>query len=73
MPDENLNEQTNNQPDPPEVDTSHDVDELKSMISALQTQIDTLKDELHKKEPEQQKPADFGAYFAQYMTGKKKQ
>lgn len=73
MPDENLNEQTNNQPDPPEADTSHDVDELKSMISALQTQIDTLKDELHKKEPEPQKPADFNAYFAQYMTGKKKQ
>lgn len=73
MPEENLNEQTNNQPDPPEVDTSHDVDELKSMISALQTQIDTLKDELHKKEPEPQKPADFNAYFAQYMTGKKKQ
>lgn len=73
MPEENLNEQTNNQPDPPEADTSHDVDELKSMISALQTQIDTLKDELHKKEPEPQKPADFNAYFAQYMTGKKKQ
>lgn len=73
MPEENLNEQTNNQPDPPEADTSHDVDELKSMISALQTQIDTLKDELHKKEPEPQQPADFGAYFAQYMTGKKKQ
>lgn len=73
MPKENLNEQTNNQPDPPEADTSHDVDELKSMISALQTQIDTLKDELHKKEPEPQKPADFNAYFAQYMTGKKKQ
>ena len=73
MPDENINEQTNNQPDQSDVDNSRDVDELKSMISALQTQLDTLKDELHKKEPEPQQPADFNAYFAQYMTGKKKQ
>ncbi len=72
MPDENLNEQNNNQPDPPEADNSHDVEELKTMISAMQTQIDTLKAELKKKEPDPPAPADFGAYFAQYMTGKKK-
>lgn len=55
----------------PDVDTSRDTDELKTMISALQTEIDSLKAELSKKEPEKPAPADFGAYFAQYMTGKK--
>lgn len=59
------------QPAEPEVDTSRDTDELKSMIAAMSTQLDALKAELQKKEPPKQPEADFGAYFAEYMFGKK--
>lgn len=55
----------------PEVDTSRDTDELKSMIAAMSTQLDALKAELQKKEPAKLPEADFGAYFAEYMFGKK--
>ena len=33
------------------------------MIKALTTQVDALKDELKRKEPEKPTPADFEAYF----------
>lgn len=59
------------QPAEPEVDTSRDTDELKSMIAAMNTQLDALKAELQKNEPAKLPEADFGAYFAEYMFGKK--
>lgn len=63
MPD-NGNLEPNEQNEPAAAaDTGADVEELKSMIKALTTQVDALKDELKRKEPEPTPPADFEAYF----------
>lgn len=66
----NTNENENaNEP----ADTGRDTEEIKAMISALNGQIESLKAELSRKEPSQAAPpADFAAYFAEFMTGKKK-
>ena len=60
---ENLEQNTEQTNTAAAVDTGADVEELKSMIKALTTQVDALKDELKRKEPEQKPPADFEAYF----------
>lgn len=73
MPDNENLEQNEQNETAAAADSGVDVEEIKSMIKALTTQVDALKDELKRKEPEPRKPADFDAYFAQYMTGKKKQ
>ena len=70
MPDieeKNIEQQEPNVP----ADTGADVEELKSMISAMNAQLEALKSELQRKEPEPKKPADFAAYFSEYMYGKK--
>lgn len=64
MPDnENLEQNPEPNGSAAAADTGADVEELSSMIKALTTQVDALKDELKRKEPEQRKPADFEAYF----------
>lgn len=64
MPDnENLEQNTEQTGSAAAADTGADVEELKSMIKALTTQVDALKDELKRKEPEKPTPADFEAYF----------
>ena len=49
------------------VDTGRDVKELRETIQALRPQTDALKKELQQKAPTEEKAADFGAYFKQYM------
>jgi len=60
---ENLEQNTEPNGSAAVADTDADVEELKSMIKALTTRVDALKDELKRKEPEKPKPADFEAYF----------
>lgn len=60
------------QPAEPEVDSSRDTDELKTMITALESQVNELKAQLAKQEPPEQPKADYAAYFGEYMYGKNK-
>lgn len=73
MDDENINnDSANENPENAPADSGLDVSELKSMIANLNAQVESLTNELKKKEPDVvDRTKEIDAYFLNLMKGVK--